>query len=725
MASHQRHGGTTRRYAKATLLGLLLALHFFTRLHGQQVTALHERHFYPLSYLVSLSVLEGRGFGYLLPQGASLEDVWLRPLPPPTDPAFPVLALLRLSGTESVSPEQLTDYSRSARVVAADPVESTRVFDIYVAAGLWRAFGVGWLPYLCFYAALSTASCLAVFFIVLRATGSYAAGLAAAAGFLASPLEHYAGVWSTRDSVPLWFTSFAFAALSAFPRPASSTGPRLVAAFGVGIASLIGLGWRPDFQLVPPLVLAGLIGTLLQQRRKWGEIGRAIAAFGAGCAAVLLLLRALGPGTYSQGGTVFHTAWYGETSRSNLLQLEDAVQVARDDNLTLYQANYFALARGEHAAAGPLLDTKDPRHYQRCRAMYLELARYQASSWWTSFPAFLGRSTRLDRPTLLASESELAGFRSRRASWLRPLYESGFDRYGAVLPGLALIGLAGGLLASRTRVAATVMAVYFVAYCAILLLVLPEAKHTIPLLLPIHVLAGIGWWSAARGRRSWRQLAGLPRMRPRLLATAIGLLVVLLAWGALGFLAHVVSRSQRARFVEAVRRASEASAPPVTGVGEAKRLSVDADLSPEAPRVGYLLRVRARRRSNLLLVHVRGTGPAGGFLAYYTRHPIDSGADRLFFFNVVAGPQTGDPRPYTAHVRLAGPARVISSQRVDLTRWPLGLPLSLVFDEDDRQPGGTPVGGDGAAVAVLPTPSAVRHLLAEPGAFLGSYRAAD
>lgn len=725
MASDERHRSTTGGYAKATLLGLLLALHFFTRLHGQQVTALHERHFYPLSYLVSLSVLEGRGFGYLLPQGASLEDVWLRPLPPLTDPALPVLAFLRLAGTEGVSPEQLADYSRSARVVAADPVESTRVLDIYIAAWLWRAFGVGWFPYFCFYALISTASCLAVFFIVLRATGSYWAGLAAAAGLLASPLEHYAGVWSTRDSVPLWFTSLAFAALSAFPRAANPVGRRLVAAFGVGIASLIGLGWRPDFQIVPPLVLAGLIATLLQQRRNWAEIGGAIAAFGVGCAAVLLLLRTLGPGTYSQGGTVFHTAWYGETSRSNLLQLEDAVQVVRDDYMTLYQANYFALDREKHAAAGPLLDTKDPRHYQRCRAMYMELARYQASNWWTSFPAFLGRGTRLDRPTLLASDSELAGFRSRRVSWLRPLYENGFDRYGAILPGLALIGLAGGLLASRTRITAAVMAVYHVAYCAILLLVLPEAKHTIPLLLPIHVLAGIGWWSMARGLGSWRDFARLPRVWPRLVAAAIGGLTLLLAWGALGFLAHVVSRSQRARIVDAVRRASEASARPMDGVGEAKLLSVSADLSPEAPRVGYLLRVRARRRSNLLLVHVRGTTAADGFLAYYTRHPIEAGPDRLFFFNVVAGQQIGDPRPYTAHVRLAGPARIVSWRRVDLAQWPLGLPLSLGFDEDDRQPGGTRVGGDGAAVGVLPTPSAVRHLLAEPGAFLVSYRAAD
>jgi len=714
-----------RGCAKATLLGLLLGLHFFTRLHGQQVTALQERHFYPLSYLVSLSVVEGRGFGYLLPQSASLEDVWLGPLPPLKDPAFPALAFLRLAGTEGVSPEQMASYSRNARVVAADPVESTRVLDIYIAAWLWRAFGVGWLPYFCFYSLLSTASCFAVFMIVQRATGSYWAGVVAAAGFLASPLEHYAGVWSTRDSVPLWFTSIAFAALSAFPRSTSSRSQRLLAAFGVGVASLVGLGWRPDFQLVPPLVVAGLIAMLVSQGRRLSEIGETIVAFGAGCAVVLLVLRTLASGAYSQGGTVFHTAWYGEAPRSTLLQVEDALQIARDDYLTLYQANYFALARGEDAAAGPLLDTKDPRHYRRCRAMYLELARYQASSWWASFPAFLGRSARLDRPTLLASEDELARFRSRRASWLKPLYENGFDRYGAILPGLSLIGIAGGLLASRTRITAAIMAVYYVTYGAILLLVLPEAKHTMPLLLPIHVLAGIGWWSLARGLGAWRDFATVPRVWPRLVAATIGCLAVLVAWGVLGLLAHVVSRTQRARIVDAVRRASEASAQPMELVGDGKLLSVSAERSPGAPRVGYLLRVRAWRPADLLLVHVRGTGPADGFLAYYTRHPIEPGADRLFFFNVVAGEQTGDPRPYAAHVRLVGAARVVSWLKVDLTEWPLGLPLSLVFDESDRRPGATRVGSGGPAVGALPAASDVRYLLYAPRTFLVPYRAED
>ena len=134
--------------------------------------------------------------------------------------------------------------------------------------------------------------------------------------------------------------------------------------------------------------------------------------------------------------------------------------------------------------------------------------------------------------------------------------------------------------------------------------------------------------------------------------------------------------------------------------------------------------MRALRPANLLLVHVRGTSARDGFLAYYTRHSIEPGADRLFFFNVDgAGADLGDPRPYTAHVETQlGPARFLSGGKLDLSEWPLGLPIGFVFDEDEQRASATFVGGGGAATEVLPSPSDVDHLLEDPGAFLVSYR---
>jgi hypothetical protein len=711
------------RLVRAGVLGILLGLHFLTRLQAQQAMPLAERHFYPLSYLVSLSLVEGRGYGYLLPAGTTLEAVWRGPLPPPSDPAFPVIAFLRLEGPESVSAAQLAEYVRAgARVVPADPFEGTRVLDIRLTAGLWRLFGVSWHVYFAFYALLSTATCAALFVIASRTTGRDWVGLAAAAGFAASPLEQYAGAWSTRDTVPLWLTALAFAALAAFASRPSGARAR-AAAFGLGCTSLVGLGWRPDFQLVPPLLLAGLVAALAARRASLPQIAGAVLAFGAGCAGVMLLLRALGPGAYDQGRVVFHVAWYGESTRSNLLRNENAFQVVRDDRETLYQANYFARSRyGKSQAAAAIYDPKDPAHHRRCRAMYEELARYRALDWWSAFPAFLARAARIDRPSWpLGSADELAAFRDRRPRWAKPILHR-LDRYGSLLPVLAAIGLVGGLLDSRSRLIAAALGIFYAVYAAVVLLVLPETKHFIPLLLPLHVGAALGLWSLARAARAWRLL---PRLvwssRRRLAAGALAAAALAAVWAGVGVLAHRESQRQRARFLDEVRRLAQAASRPVELAAGAKRFAVQA--GPQTTdRVGYLLRVRATRPSDLLCLHVRSSAEKDGSLVYFTRHPIEPGADRLFFFNVVAGRASGDPRPYAAHVRLVGPAQLVSAQELDLSGYELGLPLSLVFDEVDRGGGGTRLGAAAVATESLADLSEVPKFLEDPGAFLSASR---
>ena len=213
---------------------------------------------------------------------------------------------------ESITDAEVAAYRRSGlRVVPVFAFESTRVLDIRVTSWLWRIFGVDWRPYFAFYALVSTLAAFAIFAIVVRATDNGWIGLAALAGFTVSPLELYAGAWSTRDSVPLWFTALPFGVLAVFGRLARGSRSTLAGAFVLGASSLVGLGWRPDFQLVPPFVLAGLVATLASQRRSLRQVAAAVAAFATGCAVVVVVLMALGSGSYSQGSIVFHIAWYG------------------------------------------------------------------------------------------------------------------------------------------------------------------------------------------------------------------------------------------------------------------------------------------------------------------------------------------------------------------------------------------------------------------------------
>ena len=112
-----------------------------------------------------------------------------------------------------------------------------------------------------------------------------------------------------------------------------------------------------------------------------------------------------------------------------------------------------------------------------------------------------------------------------------------------------------------------------------------------------------------------------------------------------------------------------------------KLFSVKVDASALEAPAGYLLTVRSSKEVDLLCVHQRSRTDGSPFLAYYTRHRILPGQDRLFFFNVIAGADVGDHRPYEAWVRVVGPAELVSARRLDLSGWRFGLPLSFVFDE--------------------------------------------
>ena len=248
---------------RAVLLGIVLALHFVSRFEAHQTTPLRVRHFYPTSYFVSLSLMAGRGFNYLLPADtAPATDAWTASVgpsvaPPAGSPAAAVVDFLRLSGRPGVTRDEFQRYVSQSAPFATDPWEATRTFDIYLTAALWSLFGISWSAYFVFYALVSTAANLLLFGIARRATGSTWCGVAASVGFLASPLERYSAIWSVRDTAPLWFAALAFGTLAYGLAPEWRSRP-LVIGLTTGVASLVGLGWRPDTQLLPLLVLSSL-----------------------------------------------------------------------------------------------------------------------------------------------------------------------------------------------------------------------------------------------------------------------------------------------------------------------------------------------------------------------------------------------------------------------------------------------------------------------------------
>jgi len=322
--------------------------------------------------------------------------------------------------------------------------------------------------------------------------------------------------------------------------------------------------------------------------------------------------------------------------------------------------------------------------------MYLEMARYNAFTWWTRFPSFLLQAARVDRPTILGGDpGEARAFLERRPHWLQPAYRWCLDHYGACIPYLFVLGLAVGVLRNQSSLAALLLTTYFLYYAAALFLVLPLSKHFLQLLLPLHVLSAVGLWFVLRSIRSGPRLRELKERGRRTLPVALLTLATLLVgWTLLAFAAYSVSRDQRRRFIDSIRSVAATGQDAPETLKAKKLFSVSTPAEGPSVPVGYLLKVRGASQSvELLCAHVRERTSKSDPLAYYTRHRIQPDREQFFFFNIVSGTNIGDDRPYTAFVRVRGKAELLSSTRVDLSAWSLGLPLGFVFDENDDQVG--------------------------------------
>jgi hypothetical protein len=719
------------RAGRAVLLALLLGLHLLTRLEAHSSIPLSERHFYPTSYLVSLSIVSGHGFNYLVPRGSAelpLTAV-VQAARASGGAAGRVMDFISGRGADALSRQDLDEFLASGAEVV--PVSNTgpgsggtgllatsRVLDIHLTAWLWRLFGIGWPVLFVFYALVSTIANFCVFLIARRLGGSFWAGAIASLGFLASPLECYAATWSIRDTCPLWFTALGYCLLLRLYRPSQRLAIACAGWVTLGFFSLVGIGWRPDVQLFTALSLTSLVAWLaLVDRLPASRVALAAACFVAGCVLVHLLIAWLGVFEYRRTGDPlaewenerradfvtgpFHVAWYGEQARSELLGTENTFQVARDDRLTVLQADYFGQRRAQRAEPAASLGT----HFERTRAMYLELAAYNAYAWWLRFPTFLAFAAGIDRPVvpganIRGDEGQASVFLAALPVWLKPVYNV-LDLYRRTVPWLFALGLLTSLL--QWRALALPLGVFFFAYAAVLMLTLPESKHWAQLLLPLHVFAALGLFDlgALAARLSSRSPGRWPP-KGRAVRAAVAVAALGLGWALAGVAAERISRSQRKQIVESILDRAPAGTGGWESLQEAKLVTFRVPQEGAAPPMGYLLRVKGGNRTlDLFCIHVREASEHLPPLAYWTRHVIEAGREQYFFVNLVTSPRLRDPRAYTLQVRTTGSSRLLASARLDLSTWSVGLPLSFVFERGDGRAGAAFVGDEPPATQTV------------------------
>ena len=387
-----------RRTLKLALLAAVLVVHFLSRQYLVPTRPMREGWNYPYVYRTTLAILAGRGFGvfrfsdapeskpvveFLSGQRDGLSRQELRRFrdgPDGRPVAFP------LPEAQTALPH----YPPGGELATPlSPLHSSRVLDLYLTALLWKIFGVRWSVLLTACALVSTAVCLLVFFTARRLGGGFWPGLCAAVLYLASPLENDFAVRALRDISPLWFAALAFACLVCLVERFRSTAANAAALGLTGFACTLGCGWRPDAMLLVPFIAASAAVVVLRRRRGWRYLLAAAGAFLLGAVVPLAAIRVLAPASPQSPLVGFQMGYYGEYARCNLLGLENAFQVSRDDVDTAETAQQWHADHHPHAGPAPCYG---PAYGAACLGMYGEEVLPNLFQWTWSFPRFYTRA---------------------------------------------------------------------------------------------------------------------------------------------------------------------------------------------------------------------------------------------------------------------------------------------------------------------------------------------
>ncbi|HET6900293.1 MAG TPA: hypothetical protein VFK70_18215, partial [Vicinamibacteria bacterium] len=662
-----------RNSLKAGALVLVLGLHLAMRLTAAARLPLDYRTFYPRDYEVALSLMAGRGYHSL--------DVWSDTRPQ----ASRVRHFLRMRRGELLE-TNWRRFTEGAKPGPAPTLATSRVLEMHVAAALWSLFGVRWSVLFAFYAALSTFVAFLIFLIARHLAGAFGAGILAAILFAASPYETFFATAGIRDISPLWFDTLAFAAVVLLAARARSSWAGAACALAAGAASTVGIGWRHDGWMAPPLALAGLFVLLRSQKRSPRETMVLVGSFVAGVALVGTTISAAGPNTPLGPQIGFHIAYYGNHGRSNLLGIENSFQALRNDLYTYQQAAYYALVT--RGVADLTYWTGD--YGSVCRDLYLQTLAHNGFDWMRGFPAFyVPALAGLGGPgALQGMDPVLLGL--HRMEWLGPAYRFVLDPFTRCLPGMFILGGLTLLLVGRRRAEAALLIAFTVLYAAMLLAVLPESKHFGPMLLPLCTVAGAGLWRAA-------SLAVSPKERgeavqilrqdvfTRRTARTIGLGIAGVSVLA-AVVAAVSSFTRHGYLAEIQQLAAHGQPAPETVLGPRLFSFVIPPEQPPDPR-GFRLTIRTGASPSVLVCrHRRGFGTEETQRLYLTRHSLAPGRTLYFFVVGLQGAFQRDGRTYQCTVTLDGDAKIVESLRLDLSNWRRPV-YSTVFGHRDWWPG--------------------------------------
>lgn len=649
-----------RRVIRVIAIALVMLVHGCGRYEMAQSTPYAMRHFYSRDYHVALGIVLGRGFQLL-----RLD----------TPASAPLLDFCDMK-TQRLDPADLAAWDRADRLRPADEPDSrnikqrnelSRTFDMYVAGALWSVFGIDWRVHTAFYAGVSVLCGLLIYFITRRLSGSFGCGILAMILYAVSPYETRYTIESIRDISPLWSTVIAYWAVLCLADRFRSMPANAASYVATGVAASVGLGWRPDVAMLGPVMLTTLLAAMFWNRRGWKRILLAAVLFAAGAKGTTTLIRSILPDDVPDVGTfqILHVAYYADATRSNILDCENSFQCLRHDSYV------YTLARDlydhDPVEQRPEWDLSlYGRTYSDLMVrLFRDMGQYHLYDWAVALPRIairaLGDAADPDR--------------------------AHFARFHWWLPWAALLGGVAGLFVYRRHAPAVLsLFTFWIFYATIFLVVLPEAKHLAPFVMPLIVLGALGLWLpvrlvAGRPAADVRFESPLRFRRSWVLGTA--LLVTLVVAGSL-VAAHRLARAKRQEYLSAVANALPTAVNDDATILDPRVFAATVEFSGDEQH-GYLLDIVAGDRAGDLLLRHR-PDPEGNAVAFENRHTLVPGAAQHYFFSCYRGWLPFGNRTSRYTVRLTGDSRIVGVRRLDLGAW-RRLPFATVFTDDDAHAG--------------------------------------
>ncbi len=350
-------------------------------------------------------------------------------------------------------------------------------FGQYIAAFVWKIFGVSWSNLFYFYSFLSTLAGLSLFLVGRKITRSYWGGLFVLIAYTFSMPELYGGVWSIRNTSPAWFFAFTVTFFFVFTGVYKNKWLNYLSYYALGVFTLIGIGWRSDALLFFPIIMLFLIIGLFNKYRakkiKFKSILIYFILFLMGSYSIISLNSKLAAPSAPLG--FMHIALYADKHRSDIGQYENNFQNQFNDYQTKWKVQYYQKHRYPHAENVKLMQGQ---YGVYCLELYTKSLEHNIYQWVKTYPNYLLNTFILQ--DILMTTKQFPQYENKiiKLLWTIAVY--------LAITG-ALILLAIGIARYQVSFFVTFIFYYSIVYWSML----PMQKHIMIMSVPISVLSGV------------------------------------------------------------------------------------------------------------------------------------------------------------------------------------------------------------------------------------------